>query len=118
MTMPPSFGPDRSSTGMDAKIAAMLCYFGSFVTGFLFLVFEKQSRFVKFHAMQSIIVSASLIVIHLILGMIPLIGWFAAALLVPLSFILWLALMLLALQGKWFKLPIIGDFAEQQAYKY
>ncbi|EFM10989.1 protein of unknown function UPF0132 [Paenibacillus curdlanolyticus YK9] len=115
---PPSLGPDRSSTGLDARIAGMLCYLGSFVTGFLFLVLEKQSRFVKFHAMQSIIVSASLIVIHLILGMIPFIGWFLAGLLAPLSFILWLVLMLLSLQGKWVKLPIIGDIAEQQAYKY
>lgn len=115
---PPSLGPDRSSTGLDTKVAGMLCYLGSFVTGFLFLVAEKNSRFVKFHAMQSIIVSATLIVIHLILGMIPIIGWFIASILTPLSFILWIVLMLFALQGKWFKLPIIGDIAEQQAYKY
>lgn len=114
----PRFAPDRSSTGIDSKLVGLLCYMGVFVTGFLFLALEKRSTFVKFHAMQSIFFSAALLIINIVLGFIPIIGWFLGVLLAPLSFVLWIALMLLALQGRWFKLPIIGDMAEQQASKF
>ncbi|GGF94117.1 DUF4870 domain-containing protein [Paenibacillus abyssi] len=108
----------KSSTGLDPKAAGLLCYLGSFVTGIIFLMIEKNSRFVKFHAMQSIVVTATLFVIHFLLGIIPFIGWLISLFITPLAFILWIVLMLTALQGKWFKLPIIGDFAEQQADKF
>ncbi|MBM7567919.1 DUF4870 domain-containing protein [Paenibacillus sacheonensis] len=114
----PRFAPDRSSTGIDSKIVGLLCYLGFFITGLLFLALEKRSTFVKFHAMQSILLSVFFCVINIVLGFLPFIGWFLGLLLAPLSFILWIALMLLALQGRWFKVPIIGDFAEQQAAKF
>jgi len=110
--------PDQSSTGLDSKVAGLLCYLGVFVTGIIFLVLEKKSSFVRFHAMQSIITFGALFIINFILGMIPIIGWLASIILVPLSFILWIAMMLLALQGKYIKLPVVGDFAEQQARKF
>ena len=46
---------ERSSTGLDENVAGFLCYLFGFVTGIVFLVVEKESRFVKFHAMQSTI---------------------------------------------------------------
>ncbi|WP_227872183.1 DUF4870 domain-containing protein [Paenibacillus albus] len=113
-----SFGTDPSSTGIDPKIVGLLCYLGSFVTGILFLVLEKRSTFVRFHAMQSILVSVVLVVLNIVLGFIPFIGWLLGILLAPLSFILWIALMLLALQGKRFKLPIIGNYAEEQSNRF
>ena len=45
-----SIVPEPSSTGIDPKVAGLLCYLGMFITGILFLVIEKKSRFVKFHA--------------------------------------------------------------------
>ncbi|WP_042169738.1 DUF4870 domain-containing protein [Paenibacillus gorillae] len=114
----PGIEPDRSSTGLDPKIAGLLVYLGWFVTGIIFLAIEKQSRFVKFHAMQSIAVSVVLIVLNILFGILPFIGWILGAILAPVSFILWIALMLLALQGKQFKVPYIGDWAEQQANKF
>ncbi|GGE00477.1 DUF4870 domain-containing protein [Paenibacillus nasutitermitis] len=110
--------PDSSSTGLDPKIAGLLCYLGWFVTGILFLILEKKSRFVKFHAMQSIFISVVLIVINIVLGFIPVLGWLIGLLLTPASLILWIVLMLLALQGRWFKLPVIGDYAEDQAARF
>ncbi|RAP74256.1 DUF4870 domain-containing protein [Paenibacillus montanisoli] len=111
-------GPDPSSTGIDPKVVGLLCYLGSFVTGILFLVLEKKSNFVKFHAMQSIMVSVALLILNILLGFIPFIGWLLGVLLTPLTFILWIALMILALQGKRFKLPVIGEFAEREASKF
>jgi uncharacterized membrane protein len=105
----------KSSTGLDTRTAALLTYVLGFITGIIFLTIEKDSRFVKFHAMQSILISVALLVINLVLGFIPVIGWIVGILLVPLSFILWIACMLLALQGKLFKLPVVGDIAERQS---
>ncbi|MNN48197.1 Chloroplast import component protein (Tic20) [compost metagenome] len=107
-----------SSTGLDPKVAGLLCYLLSFVTGIIFLVIEKQSNFVKFHAMQSIVVFGTLTVVNLILAYIPIIGWIASFIITPLTFILWIVLMLMALQGKTFKLPIAGDIAEKQGQNF
>lgn len=115
---PVQVNPDPSSTGLDPKVAGLLCYLLGFITGIVFLALEKQSRFVKFHALQSIAISVVLILINLILGFIPIIGLIVTFILTPLSFILWIALMLLALQGKMFKLPIIGDWVESQAGRF
>jgi len=110
--------PDKSSTGLDSKAVGLLCYLGAFVTGIIFLVLEKESRYVKFHAMQSIIVFGAIFVLSIIFGFIPIIGWLLGLLLAPVSFILWIVLMLLTLQGKTYKIPYLGDIAEQQASKY
>ncbi|CAM4302475.1 DUF4870 domain-containing protein [Paenibacillus tarimensis] len=102
----------------EPRIAAMLCYVLGFITGLLLLTIEKDSRFVKFHALQSIFASTAIIVTQLLLGGIPIIGWLIGLLLAPAALILWLACMLLALQGQWFKLPLIGDLAERHAQRY
>ena len=107
-----------SSTGLDPKVAGLLCYLGIFVTGIIFLVIEKNSRFVKFHAMQSIILFGGLFILTTIFNMIPFIGWLVNVLLVPLTFIAWILMMLMALRGSWFKVPYVGDIAEQQAGRY
>ncbi|MDD2573982.1 MAG: DUF4870 domain-containing protein [Bacillota bacterium] len=105
----------KSSTGMNENLAALLSYVLGFITGIIFLVIEKESRFVKFHAMQSILVSVALMVISFVLGLIPIIGWIAAILLGPISLVLWIILMVKAYKHVWFKLPVVGDMAEKQA---
>ncbi|HOO12181.1 MAG TPA: DUF4870 domain-containing protein [Bacillota bacterium] len=105
----------KSSTGMSENLAALLSYVLGFITGIIFFVIEKESRFVKFHAMQSILVSAALMVLSFVLGFIPFIGWIALILLGPVSFVLWVLLMVKAYKYVWFKLPVVGDIAEKQA---
>ncbi|MBB3110900.1 putative membrane protein [Paenibacillus phyllosphaerae] len=107
--------PDRSSTGMDPRLVGLLCYFGLCITGVIFLVWEKQSRFVKFHALQSILVSIALMVINIVLGLLPIIGWIIGIFFAPFCVILWIAMMALAMRGRWFKLPLIGEYAERQS---
>ena len=105
---------EKSSTGLEANLAAALAYLLGPITGILFLVLEKESKFVRFHAMQSTITFIVLFVVSLILGMIPILGWL---LLIPLQFavlILWLFLMFKAFKGEKFKLPTVGDMAERQ----
>ncbi len=98
----------KSSTGLDENVAGFLCYLFGFITGIVFLMVEKESRFVKFHAMQSTITFLGLFVIILLFGGIPFIG----ALIFIFTLILWLVMMIKALQGKRYLLPIVGKMAE------
>ncbi len=98
----------KSSTGLDENVAGFLCYLVGFITGIVFLVVEKESRFVKFHAKQSTITFLGLFVMTLLFGGIPVIG----TLIFIFSLILWLVLMIKALQGKRYLLPIVGKMAE------
>lgn len=98
----------------------MLCYPLSFITGILFLALTpyNRDRFVRFHAWQSIFFFLTLLVSSIALRILP---W-------PLEWIFISALRLLALGGtgwlmykaynnEWFKAPLIGDWAENQASK-
>ncbi len=104
-----------SSTGLDPKLGGVLSYLLGFVSGVIFLIIEKQDRFVRFHAFQSVATFAGLFVLSVVAGFIPFVGWIVAALVGPVGFILWIVLMVKAFQGETFKLPVIGDWAEEQA---
>jgi uncharacterized membrane protein len=103
----------KTSTGMNQNVAGLLCYLAGWITGLIFFLIEKENRFVRFHAMQSIITFGSLTVIFMILGFIPFVGWMLMPILAILQLILWIVLMDKAYQGQLFKLPMIGDMAEK-----
>ncbi|MDR6227509.1 DUF4870 domain-containing protein [Desmospora profundinema] len=104
----------ESSTGLDPKVAALLCYVLGWVTGLIFLLMEKENRFVKFHAWQSIITFGGLTVLSLVANFIPILGQIISFLLFPISLVLWIVLMVKAYQEEWYKLPVAGDIAENQ----
>lgn len=109
----------KTDLGIDENLEGALCYFAGILTGVLFLILEKENKFVKFHAVQSIVVSIVIIVVLTVLGtillFIPIIGWLIDILLYLGAFCIWLLLMYKAYQGEKFKLPIAGDIAEKQA---
>ena len=107
----------ESTTGLSANVAGLLCYVLGWVTGIIFVVWEKKSTFVKFHAWQSIMTFGVLTVASLILSWIPIIGWILGTLIGILSFILWIILIIQAGTGKMWKVPWAGDWAEKQASK-
>ena len=47
---------EKTSTGLDENVAGLLCYILGWITGIVFLVIEPDNKFVRFHALQSIIV--------------------------------------------------------------
>jgi uncharacterized membrane protein len=106
----------ESSTGLKPNIAGLLCYLFGWITGIIFLVVEKKSQFVRFHAAQSIVVFGALSILGIILNFIPYIG-FLSAIVGLLGFILWLFLIYKAYQGESYKLPIAGDIASGIAGK-
>ena len=105
----------KTSTGMKPNMAAMLSYLLGFFTGVVFYVLEKDNKFVRFHAMQSIIVFGFLFVLGLVISVLPGINVVLLPILWILELILWIVLMIRAYQGEKFKLPIVGDIAEKNA---
>lgn len=105
----------ETSMGMQPNLAGLLCYFLGFVTGLVFYFVEKKNKFVRFHAMQSILVFGGFFVINLVLLVIPILGLIISTLLSLMSLVLWVLLMVKAYQGEYFKLPIAGDIAEKNS---
>jgi len=114
--------PAASTSGIADNVAGMLAYF-TIIPAIIFLVLDpyNKSRFVRFHAWQSILFNVAWwilwiglrIVVHIpLLGFLTLLVW-------PLvglgGFIVWIILVIKANQGQMFKLPVIGDLAQQQA---
>lgn len=104
----------KTSTGLQQNVAGLLCYVLGWVTGIVFLLLEKDNRFVRFHAVQSIVVFGALTVVDIVLNFIPIIGWVIAWIIGVVAIILWIVLMFKAYQGQMYKLPIAGNIAEQQ----
>lgn len=105
---------EKTSTGLEENIAGMLTYLLGAITGIIFLLIEKDNRFVRFHALQSIFTFVVLLVLNTVLTSIPIIGWLIGLLLSPVLLVLWIVLMVQAYQGKWFKIPVIGNIVEGQ----
>src|SRR5438477_10806789 len=133
---PPSGAPGGKTSFMtlDSNVAAMLCYILNFVCclglvlSIIFVITEKENRFVKFHAVQSLFLAALQIAVGIVIGILGLIlslalnafdmSWIAWILIFGLRFILLIVFLILwimggikAYGGQWYKLPIIGEFA-------
>ena len=107
---------EKTSTGFDANVAAALSYLVGFVTGVIFLLVEKENRFVRFHAMQSTLLFAGIVVIDILLQIVPILGALVVVFIViPASAVLWLLLMFKAYQGEEFKLPLVGQLAADKS---
>jgi uncharacterized membrane protein len=103
---------EKTSTGFDANVAAALTYLVGFVTGIIFLLVEKDNKFVRFHAMQSTLVFIGIVAVDILLQIVPILGALVVVFIViPVSAILWLLLMYKAYQGEEYKLPLVGQMA-------
>ena len=104
----------KTSTGLEENVAGLLCYVLGWISGLVFIIIEREYKFVRFHAMQSIVVFGALCIVQIVVGWIPFIGWLIALLVSILAFILWIVLMVKAYNGEKYKVPWAGDFAEKQ----
>jgi len=105
----------KTSTGLTENIAGLLCYVLGWISGLIFFLIEKENKFVRFHALQSIIVFGVLTVACIVFGWIPFIGLVVNSLIGVLALILWIVLMIKAYQGEKYKLPWAGNLAEKYA---
>jgi uncharacterized membrane protein len=105
------------------NVAAMMCYPFSLIIGVILLILTpyNKDRFIRFNAWQSILVTVALGIVNIAMGLLPwplsMISrlYFSLMPLLVLGGIAWL--MYKAYQNEWFKLPIIGDLAENLASK-
>ncbi|MBI3999211.1 MAG: DUF4870 domain-containing protein [Candidatus Omnitrophica bacterium] len=104
-----------TDTGIRPNVEALLTYLLGFVTGLIFLLIEKKNKFVRFHAMQSIVVFGAVFVAQWVISLIPYLGILISGLLSLLGVVLWIVLMVKAYQGETFKLPWAGDIAEKNS---
>jgi len=117
----------ETSTGLNPNIAGLLCYLVGWVTGIVFLLLEPNNRFVRFHAIQSIIVFGAITILSIILtiltaifgfmgplGFVSIIFGAISTIIWILALILWIVLMVKAYQGEYFMLPVAGNMAEKQ----
>jgi uncharacterized membrane protein len=120
----------KATFGLDENVASAACYVLGWLTGIIFFLIEKDNKTVKFHAMQSILTFLPLTILYWILGAIFSMMVFGAGiygaygawqilslistLIAIVMLILWLVLMFKAYQGEKFKVPIVGDIAENQ----
>ena len=104
----------KTSLDLDENVEGLLCYIVGWITGIVFLVLEKENKFVRFHALQSLLTFLPLSVLAWLLGWIPFVGWVLGVLVWILTAILWLILMFKAYRGEKYKLPLVGDIAEKE----
>ena len=130
----------KSALGLDGNLAAALGYpIG--IIAIISLIMEKENRFVKFHALQSILLHVGFIVVAIalwVIGIVLLIAGIAASaatnsgaaggILGMLMGLIWLVIVVAYIGGlifaavksyggAEFKLPVIGNMAEKFANK-
>lgn len=129
--------PSSALGGMDPKVAAAISYI--WIVGLIFFFLEKENRFVRFHAMQSIlfgVANSIILIVLMIVAMVltvafgiggAMVGGGIGTLVSMLVWLIWLLFWLIAMvmfiglifaavkayQGQKFKLPIIGNMAEK-----
>ena len=126
----------KSSTGLDENIAALLSYVFGWVSGLIFFLIEKDSRLVRFHAMQSLLFNvlvavvgiALWIVLFVVFMIVAQVSGALATILSLVSVLVWgvfllgilagfILCLVKAFQGQYFKLPVIGNFADKFSAK-
>lgn len=103
----------KTATGLDENLAGLLCYVGWWVSGIVFLIIEPDNKFVRFHAIQSLLVFGIITVAGAILGTLPFVGLVFNLIIGLIGVALWIAMMVKAYQGARYKLPWAGNVAER-----
>jgi uncharacterized membrane protein len=116
----------RTSTGIDAPLASVLCYAGWWLTGLVFLIVERKDKDVRFHAAQSVVLFGALSAAMIALGSVSVV-----ALLLPgpafqllqamgnlvwlVAVLLWIALLVRTFRGETWRVPLASGVADRIA---
>jgi len=111
----------KSSTGMEPKIAILIAYLFGWIGGLIILLIEKENKFVKWNALQALILGiievACILVISVILGLIPFIGWFFFSRLgyvaAAVCWVLAIVAIVKGFQGKTFRIPGVSSLTDK-----
>lgn len=107
-----------TSLNLAPHVSAALSYVFGWISGLFFFLAERRNRFVRFHAMQSILVFIAVTIVWTVLKIIfalPIIGGILGCFLGPIfglaTFLIWVGLIVMAFLGREVRIPIIGDYA-------
>lgn len=124
-------GGGKTALGLESNLAALLCYILTpccligVILGLLLFFMEKDNRFARFHALQSLLFAGVFIALGTVFGILGRVllvadeglmffGLLGVRLIIFVIFLgIWVFAGIQAYQNKWFKLPIIGDMAEK-----
>ena len=101
--------------GMKVGTAGLLCYLFSWVGGLVFFLLERDNRFIRFHATQSILFFGTMSILGWVCSLFPFALFGLGGVVGLVGFIGWIVLMVAAHRGRYYKLPLFGDVAEQLA---
>ena len=103
------------------NLVAAVSYVLLFVTGIVILFVEEDDKFIRFHAMQSTILTGGLFILNILVGILLRPLGFFAVISDFLGILIWIVILVVAAvsfvkayQGKVYKWPIVGDFAESK----
>ena len=125
----------KTALGLDSNVGALICYLGNIICALgliysiIVIVTDKSNRLPRFHAFQSVFLTVALIVIMIPLYIVMFIGVFIdAGIGVPLvsgimsllmavigigSLVFTILAAVKAYNGEFYKIPVIGGFAEK-----
>lgn len=108
---------ETTETGLEPNVAAMLCWLPVFgwLIAIVMVLIEKKDKFIRFHALESLLTSVALYVLSWIFTFMTFgLGGFIFPAAV---FVIQIYGMVKAYQGEMWKLPVVGDMAEGWAGK-
>lgn len=118
----PEVHPDfnkKSSTGMDTKAAVLVSHVGFLVgagwlSGLIIYLLEKDNRFVKFHAMQSLVVGVAEVILYIISAILTfvVIGAFCFPIVWIAALVIRIIIIMKANNGEYYKFPWLGGMAD------
>ena len=116
-----------TTLGLDENIEGALCYILTWVSAVVFVLAEKKSNYVRFHAFQSLFLFLPLTILWVLFYFVgPLIPIAIIKLILLILSFLIIFFMLVAViflgatayNGDTFRIPVIGDFAEKFLSRY
>ncbi|SRR5579871_1543973 len=115
---PPVQSATDAVAGMPENVAGMLSYLVGWLSGLFFFFTDKRPS-VRFHAMQSIVLFGAITVLDVVFGWTGFFGGLFMGMIINLvglvALVCWVICMVKAYQGVRFKLPVVGDIAENLA---
>ena len=104
--------PVAATEGLADNVAGALAYI-TVIPAILFLVLAEYNKrpFVRFHAFQSIGLALAWFACSLVM-IIPILGWIVGFVGIVAVLCGWVLCVMKAYKGERFKLPVIGNYAE------
>lgn len=110
----------KSSTGMDPKVAVLVAHCGFLVgagwlSGLIIYLIEKENKFIKFHAMQSLVIGVAEVILYIIASLLTLVlvGAFCFPIVWVAALVIRIIIIMKANQGEYYRFPWLGDMADK-----